>query len=430
MNLDAMRSSRLRRLSCEGMWIVGGQTLAVLGSLLGLRLLTELLDASAYGQLALGMTAATLVNQTIFGPLTNGVARFYAPAAEKGDLGSYLEVVYSLSVRATALVLTVTLVAAAACFASNNVGWIWLAAAAFAFAAVTGCNSVLTGIQNAARQRSTVAFHQGMEPWIRFTIAGSLLWGVAPTSAVAMSGYCIAAGVVLGSQYLRLSRLIPTGAGGSKNAGAEWRTGILTFSTPFAVWGVFTWAQVSSDRWSLELFASTREVGLYAVVYQVGYYPISLATTITMQFLAPILYQRAGDGTDIHRRSRIGGTTWRLFALTFALTASAFVTALAAHREIFRIFVSSEYGAVSYLLPWAVLASGVFAAGQILGLRIMSEMEAGRMVAVKIGTALLGLVSNVLGAYYYGTRGILAAGVLFSSSYVIWMVALATRRRR
>ena len=50
---------RIRRLSKEGAWIVLGQVTAVLGSLASVRLLTELLDPAAYGELALGMTVAT-----------------------------------------------------------------------------------------------------------------------------------------------------------------------------------------------------------------------------------------------------------------------------------------------------------------------------------------------------------------------------------
>ena len=49
---------RLYRLSREGPWVVMGQTATVIGALAGVRLLSELLEPAAYGELALGMTAA------------------------------------------------------------------------------------------------------------------------------------------------------------------------------------------------------------------------------------------------------------------------------------------------------------------------------------------------------------------------------------
>ena len=88
--LSRVSLDRFYRLAREGGWIALGQAMAVLGTLFGVRLLTELLDPVAYGELALGLTVATLVNQTILGPLGNGAARFYAPAVECNDLGGYL----------------------------------------------------------------------------------------------------------------------------------------------------------------------------------------------------------------------------------------------------------------------------------------------------------------------------------------------------
>ena len=76
-------SARSRRVSIEGSWILIGQGAAVLGSIVGVRVMTGLLNPAAYGELALGMTAATLVNQTILGPLLNGVSRFYARRRRK-----------------------------------------------------------------------------------------------------------------------------------------------------------------------------------------------------------------------------------------------------------------------------------------------------------------------------------------------------------
>ena len=82
-------SDRFVRLSKEGFWIVLGQAIAVLGSLVGVRVLTGLLTSAEYGELALGMTLAILVGQTLFGPLGQGATRFYAPTVEKRALNVF-----------------------------------------------------------------------------------------------------------------------------------------------------------------------------------------------------------------------------------------------------------------------------------------------------------------------------------------------------
>src|ERR1035437_8374295 len=199
---------RIRRLSKEGAWIVLGQATAVLGSLASVRLLTELLDPAAYGELALGMTVASLVNQTVLGPLSNGITRFYAPAQERGDLRSYLSAVRGLVLAATAVIAVMTLLSGAGLLIAGRMESIAIASAALIFAGLSGYNSIRSGIQNAARQRSIVALHLGIESWARFLLAAALLLWLGATSTVAMVGYALGVTLVLGSQYMFFRKTI------------------------------------------------------------------------------------------------------------------------------------------------------------------------------------------------------------------------------
>ncbi|SRR6266571_2298482 len=415
---------RFRRLGREVFWVGLGQAAAVLGALVGVRVLTELLDPAVYGELALGMTLATLVNQTVLGPLGNGVTRFYAPAVEHGDLGGYLNAVRRLLLSATGIIVLMIFFAVAGLLIGGRPEWIGIATAALVFAILSGYNSILNGIQNAARQRSIVALHQGMESWARFLVAAGLLLWLGATSTVAMVGYAVAVILVLGSQYVLFRKIVPRHITGADKEGS-WREQMWKFSWPISIFGMFTWVQLASDRWALELLATTQEVGLYAALFQLGYYPMSMLTGMAMQFLAPILYQRAGDASDDRRNANLNSLSWRLTGLALGVTGAAFLVALLFHVQIFRVFVASEYASVSHLLPWVILAGGVFAAGQTIALNLMSKMKTHTMMAAKIMTALLGVTFNFAGAYWYGTTGIVIAGILFSVSYFIWMAVLS-----
>lgn len=424
--LSQFTSSRFRRLGQEFIWIGLGQATAVVGSLVGVRLITELLEPAAYGELALGMTVATLVNQVVLGPLGNGVIRFYAPAQEKGDLGGYLNVVRRLVLSATGVIILMILFAVAGLLIIGRTEWIAIATAALIFAILSGYNSILSGIQNAARQRSIVALHRGMESWLRFLVAAGLMLWLGATSTVAMVGYAIAVILVLGSQYVFFRKIVPTRITEADKE-RNWQEQIWKYSWPFASWGIFSWAQQASDRWALGLFATTQDVGLYAVLFQLGYYPMSMATGMAMQFLAPIFYQRAGDASDSRRNANVTNLSWRLTGLALGLTGGAFLMALLFHTLIFRILVAAEYRSLSYLLPWLLLAGGVFAAGQTIALNLMSRNKTQAMTAVKIVTALLGVIFNFAGAYWYGITGIVIAGVLFSVLYFLWMLVLSRK---
>lgn len=422
--LGFLRSERCRRLSKEGFWIVLGQAMAVLGSLVGVRILTGLLAPAAYGELALGMTVATLVNQTVLGPLSNGVSRFYAPALEQADLGGYLNAVRRLMLSATGVIVLMILLTVAGLLIAGRTEWIVIATAALVFAILSGYNSILSGIQNAARQRSIVALHQGMESWARFLVAAGLLVLLGATSAVAMVGYAMAVILVLGSQYIFFRKIALKNVNIADNE-KSWREQMWAFSWPISIFGMFTWMQIASDRWALKLFSTTQEVGLYAVLFQLGYYPISMATGMAVQFLAPIFYHRAGDASDSRRNADVNNLSWRLTGLALGVTCAAFLVAFLFHTQIFLVFVAKGYGTVSYLLPWVMLASGVFAAGQTMTLNLQSQMKTRVIMTAKIITALLGVLFNFAGAYWYGTTGIVIAGVLFSVSYFLWMVVLS-----
>lgn len=421
-----LATERFQRLGREALWIALGQAAAVIGSLVGVRLITELLNPSTYGELALGMTLATLVNQTILGPLGNGATRFYIPAVEANDLISYLRAVRRLVLSATALIISILFVVVVGLLIARRTEWIAIGIAAIAFALFNGYNSVLDGILNAARQRAIVAFHQGIASWVRFLIAAGLILWLGTTSAVAMSGYALALILVLASQFAFFRKNI------SKNANIadkerDWQQEIWMYSWPFATWGIFYWAQSASDRWALGLFTETRDVGQYAVLYQLGSYPMTIAIGMFVKLLAPILFERSGDGTDSQRNANVNRLGWRLTGLALSMTGAIFFATLILHEQIFRVLVAKDYMSVSYLLPWMLLAGGVFAAGETIALNLMSRMKTRMMITAKVATALLGTLLNFVGAYMYGILGIIMANIVFSVSYALWMTMLSRR---
>ncbi|OIQ87091.1 hypothetical protein GALL_310470 [mine drainage metagenome] len=398
----------------------------MLGLLVGVRVLTELLDPVAYGELALGMTVSTLVNQTVLGPLGGGIIRFYAPATEQGDFGSYLSAALRLVVSATGIIVLMALIVVVGLMVTGRTKWLAIMVVALVFATLSGYNSILSGIQNAARQRSIVALHQGAEPWVRFFVAAGFVLWLGATSTAAMAGYGVATMMVLGSQYV-IFRKIGNRNGSGESKAQFWRDEIWKFSWPVSIFGVFTWAQLVSDRWALEHFSTMQEVGLYAVLFQLGYYPMSIASGMAMQLLVPIFYQRAGDASDDIRNANVSSLSWRLTWLTLGGTGIAFLLAYLLHTQIFRFFVAKEYMSVSYLLPWMLLAGGVFAASQTIALNLMSQMKTRTMMSAKIITALLGVMLNCAGAYWYGTQGIVAASILFSVLFFVWMAWLSIK---
>lgn len=417
---------RFKRLAKEGSWIVAGQVAALAGALLLVRVLTERLEPAQYGQLALGLTVAGLVNQTVLGGISAGIARLYSIADERQALRVYFEDSVRLLVYASLAVVTLGLAMMASLMSLGYTRWVGLALAAMFFSLLSGFTGVLTGILNAARQRAAAAVNIGLDAWLKIILAAAMMLWLGSTSTAVVVGYCCSSLLILLSQLLMLGRTMPAQKAPSSSAGGhDFLRQIWSFSWPFSAWGIFSWMQQASDRWALAGFAQQEDVGLYAVLSQLGYAPVAMLTGMVITFVAPILYQRSGDARDDTRNANVHRLVWEITFASAGVTALGVLLAFLGHEWLFQILVSAEYRHVSYLLPWMVMAGGIFAAGQVLALKLMSEMKSVRMASAKIVTAVLGVAFNLIGAKVAGLAGVVSGLVAFSVVYLAWMIWLA-----
>jgi O-antigen/teichoic acid export membrane protein len=288
----------------EASWVLGGQGAAAIGGIIGVPLLAHFLRPEDYGQLALGGTLAALVQQVSLGPLGAAGQRFYASSVEANALAEYLRAAARVVTTSVAIVAVVGVLVISVLENSRWHGSAMLAAWSVVFALLSGISSVFDGLQSAARQRAIVAWHQGLGVWLRFGIAAMLVRWFSG-AGVAMLGFAIAMGLTLVSQAVFLRGAILSSPAYrpvlDRAIERDMRRKMWIYARPFSTWGVFTWSQIASDRWALESFSTTRVVGVYQALYQLGYYPISMASAFLNQLVQPILFSRAGIGTDERR---------------------------------------------------------------------------------------------------------------------------------
>lgn len=417
---------RVKRLAKESIWIIVGQLAVAVASLLLVRLLTEYLAPAQFGELALGLTVAGLVNQVVMGGITSGIGRFYSIANEKQDLDGYLHATLYLQAYATAAVVVIGLILMAIMCWLGYSQWISLAAAALVFSVIGGYNSSISAIQTAARKRAIVALHGGLDAWLKILLAVGIVFWLGASSTAVVIGYICSSLLITVSQLIFLHRTIQLRHTPIQNS-QKWMQQIWAYSLPFTTWGIFTWMQQISDRWALDAFSTTGDVGKYAVLFQLGYTPMALITGLCVVFIAPILYQRSGDANDHERNENVHRITWRITHLSLIVTLLAFVITLALHGWLFGILVASNYRGSSYLLPWVVLAGGFFSSGQILSLKLMSEMKPQALLKPKIFTALISILLNIISAALAGIEGVVYSVLAFSVIYFVWISLLGRR---
>jgi O-antigen/teichoic acid export membrane protein len=421
----------MTRLRNEFFWIGCGQVFSVLGSIVGIRLLTDVLSPASYGELALVLTGVTLVQQSLLGPISQAAMRFLAYAQEIEQLHSYLRAVLLLLLRDTFVVLIILGFLIGGLWVFGFTKWMVLTVLASIFSLIDGYSSILDGIQNVARHRITVALHQGFGQLFRFIFAFVFVILFFSSSEMVIFGY------IFSSLLFMVSRIIFFVKKVAKNdykflIGTISRDCVENFvqrmrkyANPFAIWGIFTWAQLSSDRWALQFFETTNSVGLYAVLYQIGFYPITLLVGLVVQLAVPMLFSLAGDASDSLRLDRTHRLNYLLFCVSVILAIVATIFAFIFHKYIFSIIASSEYSRISWLLPFMVLAGGTYGSGQIIALLFMSSSNTEVLLAPKIYTSIICVLLNFIGAYFFDVFGVVLANVVFSLIYLIWMLVLA-----
>jgi O-antigen/teichoic acid export membrane protein len=431
----AGRSAReLGRVAGEFFWVGVGQAAAVIGSIVGLRVLTGALGTVEFGRLALALTLSTLLGLSVFSGPGAATMRFFGAARESGELPAMITAAARTVWKRAMVVIALTLVVVLVLWSRGAADLASIGVATLLQALFTSFSTVLDGAQNAARQRRTVALHQGMSQWMRWIAALPLFTAFGNTAASALWGYTIATAVVFGSQLLFFRRSfgveVYRGARGSA-AVEPWMKTIGSYALPYSYWGLPYWLHMSSERWGLERFSGAHSVGLYAVVAQLGFGMMTLFSNLVVQLVSPLLFHRAGDGSSPDRMQAVHRMNERLLLACFLLTALATVAGAMFHETLFGWFVAPDFHQVSYLLPVSILSGGLFACGQVALLSVSSGVTNVPLLAPKIGSAAIGVVLTLAAAARWGVVGVVGANLLSSAVYCLWVIvtALGAHRR-
>jgi O-antigen/teichoic acid export membrane protein len=382
--------------------------------LVGVRILTEYLSPSAYGVLGLSLTIVALYTEVVIGGLIGAFTRFYSIAAKANDVNGYVRGVRTLLLLAAAIAVSLFLALTPLLLSGFEGLTLQMGLVVAVFAVLFGSNAALNAVLNGARRRSLVAFNSVVDAWLKIALAvlAIKLFGSSATSV--LTAYAVSLSLVMLHQLYRVSQLREPGL---VTAQQKWSHEMFTFAWPASVWGIFTWAQLVADRWSLQTFYSTAEVGLYSVVLQLGYFPMSLLLGMLGTFLTPIFFNRTNDRLQHIDQSQ--DAIWlRIFWGGIGVSALAALIAWGAKGLVFDLFTAEGFRAMSIYLPTMVLAGGLYGTASLLQVRLMAHMRMIPLAKIMITTALLGVGLTFSLASVWGIAGVVMAKFLFSLAYL------------
>ena len=407
------RWQNIKRLGSEAGWVFAGQILSLIGTLIGVRVLTEYLSPSVYGTLGLSLTVAALFNEVIIGGLIGAFTRFYSISAKAEDVHRYVRGVRFLLIVAAAIAVSLLLVLTPVLLSGYEGLTFGVGLVITLFAVLFGTSAALNAVLNGARRRSIVAFNSVIDAWLKIGLAVLAIHFFGASASAVLAAYAVSLFLILMHQIYRVRQLSEaTETKGDR----KWVREMLIFAWPASVWGIFTWAQQVADRWSLQAFYSSAEVGLYSVVLQLGYFPMTLLMGMLGTFLTPIFFQKTDD--QHAHFSQEQNPWWRMVTLAgLGISILAALMAYLLQDLIFSLFVATEFQSVRGYLPVMVLSGGLFGLGSLLAVRLMAHMRMIQLGKIMVATSVTGVLIAVWLTSLYGLDGTVAGKLLFSAIY-------------
>lgn len=407
-----------------------GQIATFAISIASVRVITGLLSPEQYGIMALGATLSQFAPQLLFGPLSNGILRYYATAHERDELKYFWTATWILLKHTTLIALVIGITGIILLLAFGQQQWLPVSLVALALSVTSGYNSVLENLQQAARQRKLVAFHQTLLQVMRQLIAIGFVTFISPLGVLGFFASLLSSILVICSQLFFIRRSFDfdfvNALADKESFTGAYIEQLKRYAWPFMLWAPFTWLQLASDRWALQNYSSTYNVGLYTSLYVIGYFPIVTFWNVVTQFVTPIIFKRSGDGSNQERLIKANQASVLIGLGCIAVTMISFFIAHATYATFFSLFTGEKYHEVGWLFPWMLLSGGLFSAGQLLAITSMNRASTSSLISPKIATAIIGTLSNVIGAALFGLEGVVFASCLFSAIYLVWIFFTTT----
>lgn len=410
----------------EASWVAVGQILTFLGGIIGVKLLTNFMSPESYGELALGLSVAGMVNMFLYGPLGQIVLRFHSISREQGKLDVYFRVLVRLLSQTTTLVLAIGIPSIALIGILFGMVWATLLGVGLGYGIISGLQTSLVSLFTAIRNRRIVSLAQSADVWLRMGFATCFAFWVATMGVWALVGYFLGSLIVL----LWLTRAAGPHITRGNNAvqvkvvDASLRVDFMGYGLPFVAYAAFAAVSQYADRWMLQGFRDEAAVGVYAAMYQIASAPVAFLMAIATQLIVPMVFERAGNLNDHSRmrdsRQLLGRSVIGMGAVSIVITLAAYFFG----DTLMALMTHSTYVSQAGSFWIIVLALAMFNLAQFMAVYGLSLNRPKEYFWPKFGQALTLVLTGIPLAGLNGVTGMAQALLVSSTFYFlcIWLV--------
>jgi len=398
----------------ESSIIIIGQILIFLASIGGVKILTTVMTPASYGELMLFNTVFIFSTMLLYNPLQQATGRYFNNYYYQG-IGK-LKMLETAVIRITKKNYLYNLIAVSA-FAiffvvykgfSSLYGCLFLLIYCISFSQFT----LYITVFNTLKFRIISSWLPLLERILKPVCGALLIYYIADKANFALAGQAIGGVIVLllsihfYRKYINANHLKEKLNEETEDVDKNF----VYFMRSIPIRTIFLWIFLSSDRWVLEVFRSSKEVGLYSALSQIGYSPVAQIASVVSIIIGPYIYnsESVKSGfTIVHKRIINYGTS-----LFIVFTFFMFFGAWLLKDLIYKYLIDESFNEVAYLLPYVVLSGGIFVTSQYYGLKALIRLKPELLVLPSAISAVVGTLLYALLGYLKGINGIVYANLI------------------
>jgi O-antigen/teichoic acid export membrane protein len=415
-----MKSLSKKNLLNEAAWSLSGKIISALGTLVGVRLLTEYVHKEIYGKVGLLVAAMTLGMNLFASPITSAAQRFYSDQALRGQVPLLRNTLISLLKWPTVILGTAILLLM---FFARSIPDSVLLTLAFLLVFQVIYNLEVS-LLTAARRQKEVAFLGISQTWLKpgFAVLAIIVLGVSPFSI--LLGYSIATGGILLLFYL-----LPVQVEGVSRSSKPLKpdrnlvNNIFRYSFPLMPLALVSWTSSLSDRYIIGGTLGLGQVGIYAAGYGLISMPFLMVEGIIGQTLRPAYFQSVSSIDSI-----TGKKILRYHLIMTVGICGIGVLAVCFFKNLLaQLFLAKEYREATILLPWIAVGISFQVISQIFEGVLIAYKKTLRLLMVHSLGAVISVVSVFLLCSRFGLPGAAMACPLYYLSMVVAGIALTSK---
>jgi O-antigen/teichoic acid export membrane protein len=420
--LGAGLLQRYRIIIGEGIWVLTGQALTGLFTLVGTRLITQYVDPELYGLANLVQNALLLLRTLFCSPLLNAALRYYPDAQREACLPT-LHATLLRSLAKAFLAMEVITVAGGLLWTwreNHDSRVVWILTAFVGFDVLRTLKMTLL---NAARKQRAAAIVSAIEALSRplLVVGAVLLFG--PTLEAVLGGVAASIAIALLALYAGDSRHVE---GGHNAVPLAMLVEMRRYALPLVPISIFNWLTSVSDRYLIQwLSHDLRSVGIYAAGYGLVSQAFLLLNAVIALTLRPVYFAAVSRQDEHHARR-----TFRAWiTLSMAACVAATIVVLLARNLLVSTLLSVNYQRAISVVPWIAFGYLFYVLDQVLEQHLLAHKRTKAVLATQVGGGLICLIATVPFVAAFGMMGAAyACPVYFGFQAII--AALLVRAHR